>query len=183
MKPNVVTSLLAALVALCTTSCGNPEQKIRLQVSDELGRPVRDASCKACWWKDVFAYGTTDAKGFVEFTGRTGLTETHVMADAPGYYPARCYKFLMGFTPKKVGNRWEPWPVELTFVMKKIVRPHPMYFWTNEGGQDSQIFFPANDFKEPHGYDLIERDWVAPNGHGKVVDFLISGYHETPGDT
>jgi hypothetical protein len=83
----------------------------------------------------------------------------------------------------KPGARWEPWPVELNFVMKRIVRPHPMYFWTNEGGQYSQIFFPNNDFKSQHGYDLIERDWVSPHGKGKVIDFLISGYHETPGDT
>ena len=182
MKINIITPLLAVVSALCTTSCGNPEQKIRLKVIDESGTPIKDAKCMACWWKDVFARDTTNGDGIVEFTGRTGLSQTHVMAEVPGYYPARCYRFLMDTTKGRPAARWEPWPVELTFVMKKIIRPHPMYFVTEMNGGPS-VPIPEKKLEQEYGYDLIERDWLAPHGKGKMADFLLTASHEKPGDT
>ena len=182
MKTNIAITLLAVLAPLSTTSCGKPEQKIRLKVEDEAGKPVAGAACAACWWRDVFARATTDAKGIVEFQGETGLYQTHVWADASGYYRSSCYRFLMDTTKGRTAARWEPWPVELTFVMKKIVRPHPMYFIT-KCDTIGKTVYPEKALEKQHGYDLIERDWVAPHGKGKVADFLITGSLETPGDT
>lgn len=182
MKTNIVGVLFAALATLSTTSCGNPKQKIRLKVTDEAGAPIKDAKCMACWWKDVGARDSTNGDGLVEFTGQTGLSETLVQAEVAGCYKSDCYTFLMGFTPKKTGNRWEPWPVELTFVMKKIIRPHPMYFVTKMDGASS-VAIPGQKQDQEFGYDIIERDWIAPHGKGKVADFLITASLETPGDT
>ena len=181
MKANIVTVLLAVMAAVCTTSCGNPEQKIRLKVVNEAGDPVKDAKCMAGWWKDVFADGVTDSKGIVEFTGRTGVSETYVKAQVPGHYDSVVYRFMMDYTKGRPAARWEPWPVELTFVMKKIVRPHPMYFVTKHDGALNPTI-PEKALDQEFGYDLIERDWVAPHGKGKTADFLLTASHEKPGD-
>ena len=71
--------------------------------------------------------------------------------------------------------------MELTFVMKRIIRPHPMYFFKST--DDHIIIMPPGGIETEHGYDLLERDWVAPDGKGKIADFRISGQYQTPGDT
>lgn len=180
MKISIVGAFLVALATLCSTSRGNPEQKIRLKVTDQGGTPIEDAKCTVGWWKDVFVRDTTNADGIVELQGRTGMTDTMVRATASGYYKSEVIRFLMDTSKGRPATRWEPWPVELTFVMKKIIRPHPMYFVTST--DDNILFMPPGDFGTSHGYDLIERDWIAPQGKGKVADFRIAVRQQTPGD-
>ena len=155
------------LLALAAVSCGEPEQKLRIRVTDESGTPLKDVACTGGWWKDVFVHGTTGADGMVELTGRTGRHETLAKAKISGYYPSEIYGFMMtGMS----GNHWEPWPVEVNLVMKKIRNPHPMY--AVRPGDGMRFDFPKGD-STSYGFDLMERDWIAPNGKGKIVDFIL----------
>jgi hypothetical protein len=158
----------ALLLVLCTVSCGAPEQKLRIRVTDESGMPLKDAACMGGWWKDVFVHGTTDQDGIVELTGRTGRHETLAKAKVEGYYPSEIYRFMM--TDMK-GNHWEPWPVEVNLVMKKIRNPHPMY--AVKPGEDMKFTFPKVDIPA-FAFDLMARDWVAPHGKGKIADCVLT---------
>lgn len=73
------------LFALCAVSCGAPEQKLRIRVTDESGAPLKDDACMGGWWKDVFVHGATNMDGIVELTGRTGRHETLAKATIEGY--------------------------------------------------------------------------------------------------
>jgi hypothetical protein len=73
------------LFALCAVSCGAPEQKLRIRVTDESGTPLKDVACMGGWWKDVFVHGVTDQDGIVELTGQTRRHETLAKATIEGY--------------------------------------------------------------------------------------------------
>ena len=164
------------LLALAAVSCGEPEQKLRIRVTDESGTPLKDVACTGGWWKDVFVHGTTGADGMVELTGRTGRHETLAKAKISGYYPSEIYGFMMtGMS----GNHWEPWPVEVNLVMKKIRNPHPMYAVKFDG--QKWLNFPDKKLG-PFGMDLMEGDWIAPYGKGKVADFILEGIKDNPKD-
>ena len=60
------------LFALCAVSCGAPEQKLRICVTDESGTPLKDVACMGGWWKDVFVHGVTDQIGIVELNLQSG---------------------------------------------------------------------------------------------------------------
>ncbi len=176
---NTLMNRTAAFLLACgTLSCGAPEQKIRVRVTDDQGQPVKDAPCTAGWWKDNFIHGHTDATGQAEFTGRTGFYESFVKAEVPGYYMAKEYRHMM---TQRNGDHWEPWPVEVNLVLKRMVRPHPMFVCENGG--KSSILIPEKRLDHEFGYDLIERDWVQPYGKGKTADFRITTSLDTPGDT
>ena len=120
------------------------------------------------WWKDVFVHGSTDQNGVVEMTARTGRYETFVKAELPGYYRSKICKFMM---TGSTADHWEPWPVEVNLVMKKIRNPHPMY--ALEAKDAMKFSFPNGEGRE-FGFDLMVGDWVAPHGKGIVADFVLS---------
>jgi hypothetical protein len=113
--------------------------------------------------------GPTDAGGTVELQGETVWYQTSVSAEPEGFYKSMKYDH---WTIKRDGNRWEPWPVEVNLVMKKIRNPKPMYVVS--GKVDGRFLLPHNA-EGPLGFDLIKRDWVAPHGKGDVTDFILEG--------
>jgi hypothetical protein len=156
------------MFALCAVSYGAPEQKLRIRVTDESGAPLKDVACMGGWWKDVFAHGATDQDGIVELTGRTRRHETLAKATIEGYYSSEVYRFMMTGSN---GNHWEPWPVEVNLVMKKIRNPHPMY--AVKPGDNMKFTFPNADILAI-AFDVMEGDWVAPHGKGKIADLVLS---------
>ena len=176
INTKIVKRTTVLLLALCAVSCGAPEQKLRIRVTDESGTPLKDVACMGGWWKDVFVHGVTDQIGIVELTGKTGRHETLVKATIEGYYPFEVYRFMMtGMN----GNHWQPWPVEVNLVMKKIRNPHPMYAVKFDG--QKWLEFPDKKLG-PLGVDLMEGGWMEPYGKGKVADFIIQGTKDNSND-
>jgi len=168
MRFNQINRTTLLFLGLCAFSCGSPEQKLRIRVTDESGKPLKDAACMGGWWKDVFVDGTTDQNGVVELTARTARHETLAKAKVPGYYESESYKFMM---TSSTMDHWEPWPVEVNLVMKKIRSPHPMY--ALEPGEGMRFTFPKAA-GAAFGFDLMAADWVVPYGKGIVSDCVLS---------
>ncbi len=187
MKKKSIIRLLCGLILPALAHCGEPEQKFRVTVTDEAGKPMSGVPCKAFFerqkeeGKNPFypVNGTTDARGVVELQGETIWYQSSVEAKLDGCYPCFAAKH---WAQKNIGGKWQPWPVELNFTMRKIIRPHPMYFYTEYDGRSS-VPIPDKKLDREFGYDLIERDWVSPHGKGKTADFLITASHQKPGDT
>ncbi len=173
------------LISLSLTACGDPVQKFKVSVVDESNTPMKGVEVAAWFNKkgkssplDSYKVaGSTDADGFVELQGETVWYQTSVSAEPEGFYKSMKYDH---WTIKRDGNRWEPWPVEVNLVMKKIRNPKPMYVVKFDG----QIWlnFPDKQLG-PFGFDLMAGDWVRPNGKGEVPDLLIEGRKDDPNDT
>jgi hypothetical protein len=176
------TTLMMTLLSL--GACGHPEQKFAITVTDEKGEPMEAIECKA-WFKkpgdsspikDYFVTGHTNASGKLDLTGETIWAPTSVEARKNRYYLATAGAH---WTIKRNGDRWEPWPVEVDLVMKKIRNPQPMY--AVRCGSTMFFEFPKKELG-PYGFDLEMMDWVAPNGRGKVSDFILQGIRDDPAD-
>ena len=146
--------------------------------------PAAGVACKAWFHRQgqgdrLATYAVTkatDENGIVELQGDTLLYQTGVEIDLEGHYASGAYKhWITG----KSDNRWQPWPVEVELVMRKIRNPHPMHALTC--GPNHWFQFPGNKMG-PFGFDLLARDWVAPHGAGKVADLVMEGVLRDPGD-
>lgn len=164
------------LTSLCLGMCGEPEQKLELTITDESNLPIEGVACKA-WLNhsgttsplDTYVVsGKTDSRGVVVLQGETVRYQTACEAQAPGYYRSSAGGLWIR---KQSGNRWEPWPVKIEFVLRKKINPHPMYAY--RPAPDSWVTFPQSDLVS-FGFDLIKRDWVRPYGQGIVADFVLS---------
>jgi len=160
----------------------DPLQKFRITVLDVSGNPMEGVPCHAYFHPNTpdtngmdtkMETGKTDGSGTVDLSGKTIWYYSSADAELPGYYTSSVNDF---WTLKRNGDHWEPWPVEVKLVMKKIIRPHPMYAAEND------IFFPDAKKYGPVGYDLLEMDWVAPAGKGKTADFVLEGTLQNPAD-
>jgi hypothetical protein len=121
--------------------------------------------------------GSTDIDGLVELQGETVWYQTSVSAEPEGYYKSMKYGH---WTIKRAGNRWEPWPVEVDLMLKKIRNPKPMYVAKFDA--QKWIKFPEKKLG-PFGFDLMVGDWVDPLGAGIVPDFIIQGEKDDPSDS
>ncbi len=174
------------VACLCLTACGDPEQQFRLTATAEDGTPVAGASCKA-WFtrngegdalRNRLVTAVTNREGIAELRGETLYYPSGIGAEMDGFYRSKAHKLWI---TGKSGNRWEPWPVEVELVMKKVTSPHPMYA---VNAFDNFFFKILNlDTGKPLGFDLEVHDWVKPHGTGQVADFLISARRKDPSDT
>jgi hypothetical protein len=175
-----ITALVLALAPSMHAEV-DAAQKFHITATDDSGRPMANLLCKVGLNPAGFqlglavnqAVGKTDASGIVEIAGRTIQYQTSVYAELPGYYPCLVSDF---WTLKRNGDHWEPWPVEVKLVMKKIINPHPMY------AAEHDAVFPDVNKPGPLGFDLLEMDWVAPVGKGKTADFVLEGIRQNPAD-
>ena len=173
------------VACLTLAACGGPEQKFAITVRDDCGKPLAGIDCQAGFYRPsesgtgLRSYpvtGRTNADGRVELRGETTYFDSAVRARAEGYYDCLIDKLWI---TGKSDNRWQPWPVEVELVMRKIRNPHPMHALTC--GPNHWFQFPGNKMG-PFGFDLLARDWVAPHGAGKVADFVLEGVLRDPGD-
>jgi hypothetical protein len=83
-------------------------------------------------------------------------------AEVAGFYPStgKSLEFV-----KSAEGRWLPWNPTVALILKKIIRPVPMY------ARRLETEIPVLD--DSVGFDLMEADWVAPHGRGKSNDFLF----------
>ena len=167
-----------ALVGCCAVSM--PEAKATVKVVDEAGKPVQDAkvvigfqyneSMKPGqgWGNNTImnhAVGKSNADGIFE---GAGVTDADVWAEAEknGYYLTNSNSIAKPVR-NTILNRWEPWPLKLEIVLKKMRNPVPMY-------RKSQDALKPAVFKQPVGYDLEVGDWVVPYGKGKSSDLFYT---------
>jgi hypothetical protein len=173
MKKQASLICATLLLALLTIAQSLPEAKVTLRVLSEEGTPIANADAaitfdqpqhkRGAWGSSdvVTRSGKTDGEGLFSSTAASGNYVSYG-AKAAGYYDA--HGKPVEFSKSERG-KWQPWNPTVETVLKKIANPIPMYARRVE----TQI--PALD--APIGFDLIESDWVAPNGHGKVSDLVF----------
>jgi hypothetical protein len=145
-----------------------PEAKVTVRVIDQDGKPVQGASVGVGFefntgsgTKSDEKHGPSDKDGLFSASGKTSGYVAYA-ATKQGYYRTEGEPFR-SFT--KEDGKWQPYNPTLDVVLKRIIKPIPMY------ARMVETDLPLAD--EPIGYDLVEADWVAPHGRGKVGDFVF----------
>jgi hypothetical protein len=173
--------ILVSLLGSSLTCCGETETEIKFMISvvDEKDEPVANVECIASMYRGKAEGGPglapynvraiTNLDGNTILQGETVYFNNTVVARKTGYYENRIDR--MWITGRN-GRRWEPWPVEVKFTMKRIHNPKPMYAAKFDGQR--WLNFPDRQHG-PFGFDLIVGDWVAPHGQGEIADFIMTG--------
>jgi hypothetical protein len=173
MKNKILISVGALL---CVAAAGVvekqfelPKAKVNVRMVDEQGAPVSGVNMRFVFAQArdanaiVNVNGVTDNKG--EFTAE-GYTD-----GVFGAYITKQGYYLGGvaipvFRDVDALNHWKPWDATYEAVLRKVENPIPMYV------RKVSAEIPAAN--QPCGFDLMEADWVAPYGHGKTADFVIT---------
>jgi len=176
MKALVSTLIMvAALITLATVEQFTfPLAKLTVGVSDEAGASVDGAIVKMTFKNPVpnpKDWGTgrgnkivtarTDASGFCTLTDHCD-GELGGAVQKEGYYRGWWVPYTFHTS---IDNKWQPWNPTVTVVLKKIINPIPMY------ARRLETEMPLLD--APVGFDLVELDWVTPNGRGQTSDFVF----------
>jgi len=159
--------ILIVLIAGCNALV-MPKSKITVIVVDEDAKPVAGARVSMTFEvlggnNRATINGLTDKKGvFVASHKSTNSLGFSVQKD--NYYESGGgYHF-----ETSSNGKWQPWNPESKVILRKIVKPVPMYARST---QMSKLIIPIEN--KPIGFDLIEYDWVAPYGHGQISDFIF----------
>ena len=143
-----------------------------LHIVDQDGVPVPDAKVSLIVWRTRSpsdarcSSGMTDTQGIFVAEGVVGL-EMRCVVEKDGYYMTK-HKFKYGYSKKPdelKDGKWLPYGTTTTLTLKKIINP------VVKGGSYMNREVPALD--EWLGFDLQDRDWVAPFGKGRVCDVKI----------
>jgi len=138
--------------------------KFNIKVIDEYGGPVGSAKVRIAFisgrHKNESLVGETDENGSFSAAGKSD-GHVGVSVRKEGYYSSGSWT---DFFYTKWG-RWQPWPKEITVVMRPIVNPVPMY--------RRNTYFTIPEVGKPIGFDLEKSDWVAPYGQGVHSDFIF----------
>lgn len=179
MKPNIIKVILlcaalSGLVAAVDVSKLAVGQ-ITFEVKDENSMPMPSVKIgigTEIGWepgqgfgKDIVKQtdGSTNEIGVISLSSPSHLGYFGYSAKSPaGFYCDQGGEIKL--TGPKDG-KWQPWNPTVNIVLKRIIKPIPMY------ARMVEIELPLAD--EPIGYDLVEADWVAPHGRGKVGDFVF----------
>jgi hypothetical protein len=147
----------------CAFAQTKHEWKVTLKVVDDDGQPVTSAKAGVGYYTNRVSTsinGLTDTNGIFTASHSSYGGELGFAAEKAGYYTTRI-PYLLGFDYN--ATKWNP---VQTLMLKKIVKPIPMY----AKRIDAQ---PPADGK-PIGYDLMVGDWVAPYGKGINPDILFT---------
>ena len=109
-------------------------------------------------------YGMSDAEGMVILSGNT-RPFVHYLAEHDGYYGGGG-RFDFDLKESPLQFRHTPWNPTLTARLRKWGNKTAMYAARISGNEIPKL-------NEPIGFDLMEADWVAPYGNGKVRDFIF----------
>lgn len=148
----------------------NPMAKMTfIVVDEETGEPISDVdvgvSFRKDWESSTRSEGITNIEGECTITGR-GTHLIRYSAEKEGGY----YKTLGGYAFEQVTSnlqlRHQPWNPKITVKLRKIKKPVPMY-----ARRVDHAILP--ELGKKIGFDLMEADWVAPYGKGKVSDFVF----------
>lgn len=176
-------------IALCAflfsvNTAAAPTAEVTVHVIDEQGAPIEHAKVQ---------YGFRDRKGSFEYTDKNGIAHPsgstnyyHISGDIKkeGYYTSLWGMDFVGPKGKYKNNisgvngfrKWEPHNPTIEVVMKKFINPIPLFVgkaaWPYRKYASTPAIIPVADTWV--GYDLLERDWVAPYGKGVTPDFLFN---------
>ncbi len=166
----------ATVVFIClsaVTAQPWPRAKVTVRVIDENNRPMANADVQITFDQPTYKPGRW---GSSEVLTRSGKTDTeglffadersgnyvNSLAKSPGYYSAHGKPIEFW---KSVDGKWEPWNLMVELLLKKITNPIPMY------ARRLQMEIPVLD--QPVTFDLVESDWMAPYGKGKIADLVF----------
>lgn len=163
----IVSSMLAISYS---AAFGYSEAKISLKIIGEDGSPVPKAKVGVTYQLPkgtkqdvnfVTIEGYSDAGGFFSAANENMFRDVSFGAEKEGYYSSSgIYEFK-----NSVNGRWQPWNPVLTLVLRKKIKPVPIYH------READIELPV--IGKAVGFDLIEYDWVPPYGKGKHADFIF----------
>lgn len=169
-------TIILIIVATYHTTLGQtptrlyPDAKMTVKVLNEAGAPVDNAEAGVGFTVDSGTHVGSEEVAVHGITNKEGVFVASAKADRrvgftvrkKGWYPSfGTYRF------KEIhGGRWEPWNPIVVVILKPIINPEPMY------ARKLRVEIPLAD--APVGFDLVESDWVAPHGRGKVADFVFS---------
>ena len=157
--------------------------KVTFRVVDEQGEPVSDADI------DVGIDSLLHADGYNNYKGKTGPTGlftvesrgrgcTEVLVQKIGCYESRPDvrwdgRLNPGGAEMHKNGGFRPWNPTIDVMIKKIGKPIPMIVRLGEGGANSWLKPNADQLEKELGWDLVEGDWVAPHGRGKMTDLIF----------
>jgi len=138
-----------------------------VKVVDEVGNPIVGAKASVGYYsksQPASIDGLTDTNGVFTASHEAYSGELGFTAEKAGYYITR-EGYDLGFTFDSA--KWNPNPV---LVLKKIIKPIPMY------AKSLNTHVP--DLDKPIGYDFENGDWVSPYGKGINADILFTGHFD-----
>jgi hypothetical protein len=158
-----------------TAGLPKPAWNAAIKVIDESGEPVAGATAEMSWnvnrpdnsLTSDKTEGITDANGVFKTSHEANRSVgLGFAASKAGYYSAKIGYELAQLSDNDPA-KWNP---TVTLLLKKVIRPIPMYAkWVNLG-------MPA--FDKPVGFDLMAGDWAAPYGKGANIDILFDAHRE-----
>ena len=158
---NVLLVILGIAVTFATPAIAS-EGMVTLKWIDEEGQPLSGIQVQAGFEGDATQQMKTDTNGLCVLNGKTYCAEVAYCAKPDGfYYSQGRYKFRGGI---KDGKN-QPWNPVVTTAVRKIISPIPM------SAKKVRAVIPVLD--EFVGYDLMEADWIAPYGKGKIGDIIF----------
>lgn len=133
-------------------------------------------------------YGVTDASGRVALKNNSysrvrvlGISgDMASIEDYKNYYLDKGIRLHLA-TRNQLLNQWEPYPLEVTHVLKRIKNPVPMIAQNEffKAELSAGRVYPGK-LNEVLGYDMVSCDWTPPYGSGKIVDIQITLIGEWP---
>ncbi len=142
--------------------------KVTIKVVDEEGKPVTNAVAGA-FFRMTYGEnpgdtieGVTDNNGLFTAEGKT-TDIVFISAKKDGYYLGR-NKFHASKEKKLDGDKWLPWDVTSTVVLRKIKNQVPMC------RRQVMSSIPADAKSGELFFDLMIGDWVKPYGNGEIAD-------------
>ena len=169
------TGFCVALIALSVHAVN-----LNIYVVDEAGHPVTNAVLELATEADRMGrlvdsprmrYETwpVDEGGHVKGNFTCYSSFMHMTTKAPGFYDEyERIKFKTDGDSFFFGAHIAERRRDIKVVLRRKVNPIPM--WSYSGGWP-EVKMPST--KGRFGFDMVERDWVAPHGNGHVADFFI----------
>jgi len=161
------------LLSADAMSFGMPEADITIQVIDENGQPIEDATVRMAFEQGTDLIRQRPKSKKVEGkTGKDGVFRSK--KDTTGYVGIGIKK--IGYYESHIVQRFwhsdpnlkkqDEWKSTQQTILKKIENPVPMYA--------KKIFWKRVPIGETTGFDLEIGDFVQPFGNGKVSDFVFN---------
>jgi hypothetical protein len=144
-----------------------PHCKISVKVVGEESEPLSEAKVTFAFLKpnedsEAPVIGLTGSDGLITREGPC-LSTMSGNVQKSGYYSS-------GFETKQfekaLEGKWQPWNPTVQVVLRKIVKPIPMFA--------KRVDTDVPDTDKPIGFDLAEGDWIAPYGRGKTSDMVFT---------
>jgi len=177
---------ILALGNLMAQALDLPKATVEIRVLDQNGKPVPGGHVKLAGatspnpTSDIFKEGDTNEKGIFQTEVKSN-GEIHVSAEKSGFYgtempSAYNFKITRGSAETAFAKGfWEPRPLKLDLILKKVVKPIPMF------ARVVETKIPADG--EKIGFDLEKGDWVTPYGQGDNADMFFIVARKINGDT